>query len=172
MVAATVESVAENTCDSFVAPLFYFLILGVPGAIAYRVINTSDAMIGYHGECEYLGKFAARLDDVVNFLPARITGLMIVAAAFLSNKGGATAWRIMLRDHAKTESPNAGWSMAAAAGALRVQLQKVGHYRLGDENAPLMPQTIDATLKVSHTAVLLWALVCFIIEVMRFVCAP
>ena len=73
LISATVESAAENICDSFVAPLFYFLLFGVPGALAYRVINTFDAMMGYHGQWEYLGKFAARLDDVVNFIPARVT---------------------------------------------------------------------------------------------------
>ena len=72
LVSATIESVAENTSDSIVSPLFFFLLFGVPGAIGYRVVNTMDAMIGYHGKYEYLGKFAARLDDVLNFIPARL----------------------------------------------------------------------------------------------------
>ncbi|GAH79665.1 unnamed protein product, partial [marine sediment metagenome] len=92
LVSATVESVAENSCDSFVAPLFYFLLLGVPGAIAYRIINTFDAMIGYHGRWEHLGKFAARLDDVANFIPARITALIIVLAAWICKKNTGQAW--------------------------------------------------------------------------------
>lgn len=86
VISATVESAAENSSDSFVAPLFYFLIFGVLGAIAYRVVNTFDAMVGYHGKFEYLGKFAARLDDMVNFLPARITGMIIVLAALMCKK--------------------------------------------------------------------------------------
>ena len=127
LVSATVESVAENTSDSFVAPLFYFLLLGIPGAIAYRVVNTLDAMVGYHGEYEYLGKFASKLDDVLNFIPARLTALLLVVAAFLSKRSASASWRVALSDHSKTESPNAGWPMAAVAGALNVQLETVGH---------------------------------------------
>ena len=88
IVSATVESVAENASDSFVAPLFYFLLFGVPGAIAYRVVNTLDAQIGYHGEYEYLGKFACRLDDILNYIPARLTALLLVLAAFLRRRNG------------------------------------------------------------------------------------
>jgi adenosylcobinamide-phosphate synthase len=169
LVAATVESVAENTCDSFVAPLFYFLFLGLPGAIAYRVCNTLDAMIGYHGEYEYLGKFAARVDDVLNFIPARLTALIMVVATCLSRKDMGRAWSIMLRDHNKTESPNAGWTMAVAAGALNMQLEKAGHYRLGDAGASLSPRTISSGVEIMKMSVLLWASICLIVEVMGFV---
>lgn len=117
VISAAVESAAENICDSFVAPLFYFFIFGVAGATAYRVINTFDTMIGYHGKWEYPGKFAARLDDVANFIPARITALIIVLAAVICRKNTSQAWHIMVRDHDKTESPNAGWTMSAVAGA-------------------------------------------------------
>ncbi|MFC1864895.1 CobD/CbiB family cobalamin biosynthesis protein, partial [Chloroflexota bacterium] len=119
-----------------VAPLFYFLLFGVPGAIAYRVVNTLDAMVGYHGEYEYLGKFASRLDDVLNFIPARLTALLLVLASFLSGRGARASWQVTLREHSKTESPNAGWVMAAVAGALSVQLERVGHYRLGEADTP------------------------------------
>jgi len=169
LVSATVESVAENTCDSFVAPLFYFLLLGVPGATAYRMVNTLDTMIGYHGQWEYLGKFAARLDDVVNFLPARFTALMIVIAAWLCKKDVSGAWRVMLRDHNKTQSPNAGWAMSAAAGGLGVQLEKIGHYKLGDNHYPLSPETISASLQVMVAVALMWSLTCISVEVIRFV---
>lgn len=169
LVSATVESVAENSCDSFVAPLFYFLLLGVPGAVAYRVVNTFDTMIGYRGEWEYLGKFAARLDDVVNFLPARFTALMIVIAAWVCKKDISGAWRIMLRDHNKTQSPNAGWTMSAAAGALGVQLEKIGQYKLGDNHCPLSPKTIGASLQIMGVVALVWSLVCISVEVVRFV---
>ncbi len=171
LVSATVESVAENICDSFVAPLFYFLLFGVPGAVAYRVINTWDAMIGYHGKYEYLGKFAARLDDILNFIPARISGLLLVIAAYLCRKDGRNAWRIMLRDHDKTESPNAGWPMSAAAGALRVRLEKAGYYSLGNTNNPLSPQLIGAGIKLAEICVLLWVLLCLTMEVTYFVFA-
>jgi adenosylcobinamide-phosphate synthase len=169
MVSATVESVAENTCDSFVAPLFYFLLLGVPGAIAYRVVNTLDAMVGYHGKYEYLGKFASRLDDVLNFIPARLTALLLTLAAFLSRRNAKMSWQVALSDHSKTESPNAGWPMAAVAGALNVQLEKVEHYKLGKVNVRLTPETIDAALKLALIAMLSWVVVCFIVGVVRFV---
>jgi adenosylcobinamide-phosphate synthase len=137
LVAATVESVAENTSDSFVAPLFYYAILGLPGAIVYRAVNTLDAMIGYHGRYEYLGKAAARLDDVLNFIPARITALLLLVAGWLCGKDVWSGWAVLRRDGGTTESPNAGRPMAAMAGLLRVQLEKVGHYRLGDATEPL-----------------------------------
>jgi adenosylcobinamide-phosphate synthase len=169
LVSATLESVSESTCDSFVAPLFYFLLLGVPGAIAYRVVNTFDAMIGYREKYEYLGKFAAKLDDVLNFIPARLSGLLIVVAAFLCKRDSRNAWRVMLRDKNKTESPNAGWPMGAAAGALRVKLEKAGHYNLGNVNNPLSPKLISSGVRLVEMAMLLWVLFCLIMKVVRFV---
>jgi adenosylcobinamide-phosphate synthase len=168
MISATVESAAENSCDSFVAPLFYFLIFGVPGAVVYRVINTFDAMVGYHGEFEHLGKFAARLDDVFNFLPARITGLMIVLASLICRKNMSQAWHIMIRDHKKTESPNAGWTMSAIAGALEIQLEKVGHYRLGDSRYPLSLETIDGSQQMMVAVAAIWGLLLILAEVIYF----
>ncbi len=172
VVSAAVESVTENTCDSFVAPLFYFLILGIPGAVAYRVINTLDAMIGRHDQYEYLGKFAARLDDVVNILPARLTALFIVLAAFILRINPRAAWRIMLRDHAKTASPNAGWPMSAAAGALGVQLTKLDHYQLGDQKQPLVPHTIDSASRLIFISAFSWVFLCLAVEVTRFALTP
>lgn len=164
LVSATVESVAESTCDSFVAPLFFFLIFGVPGAIAYRVISTLDSRIGYHGKYEHLGKFASRVDDVLNYIPARITALLLVAAAFFYGRSGKRAWRVALSDHSKTASPNAGWPMAAAAGALNVQLEKVNHYKLGNGDAALTPKTIDKSLILMQLAAVFWVLICFAIR--------
>ena len=169
LVSATVESVAESTCDSFVAPLFYFLLLGVPGAIGYRVVNTMDAMIGYHGEYEYSGKFASRLDDILNFVPARLTALFIVLAAFLTGRDGRASWRIALSEHSKTESPNAGWPIAAAAGALDVQLEKAGHYKLGKKHTPVVPETIDASLKLMQMAAIAWISISFMVGVIHLV---
>jgi len=169
MVSATIESVAENSCDSFVAPLLFFLLFGVPGAVAYRVVNTLDTMIGHHGEFEYLGKFAARLDTAANFIPARISALLIVVAAWISKKNARAAWRIMLRDRIKTESPNAGWTMSATAGALGVQLEKVGYYKLGDNHNPLLTGTIDTSLKIAMTAASVWSLTLILIEVVYHV---
>ena len=169
LVSAAVESVAENASDSFVAPLFYFLIFGIPGAIAYRVVNTLDAVIGYHGKYEYSGKFAARLDDVLNFIPARLTALLLVSAGFLSRRDGRKSWQVAYNEHTRTESPNAGWPMAAMAGALNVQLEKVGHYKLGEANSRLVPETIDISLELMQIAILVWVLICFTVGGIRFV---
>jgi adenosylcobinamide-phosphate synthase len=169
VISATVESAAENICDSFVAPLFFFLLFGVPGAIACRVINTFDAMVGYHGRWEYLGKLAARLDDVVNFIPARITALIIVLASPICRKDISQAWHIMIRDRKKTESPNAGWTMGAVAGALGVQLEKAGHYKLGDSHFPLSLDAIDASRQIIAVAAIIWCLVSILAEVIYLV---
>ncbi|MCL5075763.1 MAG: cobalamin biosynthesis protein [Chloroflexi bacterium] len=166
-VAAAVESVAENTNDSFVAPLFYYLLFGVPGAIAYRLINTFDSMIGYHGRYEYLGKVAARLDDLANFVPARLAALFMVIAAHLTGNDAQQAWHMMLRYRRVTESPNAGWTMSAMAGALGVQLEKVGHYKLGETSTPLSPAMIDQSLSIMWATVTLTALFSLAIEVVR-----
>ena len=159
VVSATVESVAENSTDSYVAPLFYFVFLGVPGAQAYRAINTLDNSIGFRGKYEYLGKFAARLDDVANFIPARITALIFVVAARVCRSDAGNAWMVMFRDHRQTASPNGGWTMGAMAGALGVKLEKLGHYELGDAKNSLMPATVDASLKIVALMVIFWTLV-------------
>ena len=132
LAAATIESLAENTSDSIVAPLLFFTILGLPGSLAYRLVNTCDAMLGYRDEeREWLGKAPARTDDLLNLVPARLTaGLTIVAGTLLgfSPLRGIAIW---WRDRRLTASPNAGHPMSAAAGVLGIELEKVGHYRLG-----------------------------------------
>jgi adenosylcobinamide-phosphate synthase len=140
--SAAIESLAENLSDSFVAPLFYYALLGVPGALTYRAINTLDAMIGYHGRFEYLGRVAARLDDLVNLIPARLSAAMLVVAAALARADWRGALSTARRDHGRTESPNAGWPMAAMAGALRAELMKEGHYQLGDPSRTASPAMI------------------------------
>jgi adenosylcobinamide-phosphate synthase len=171
IVSATVESAAENACDSFVAPLFYFLLFGVPGAVAYRVINTFDAMIGYRGAWEHLGKFAARLDDVINFIPARISALIIVLAARICKRDMSGSWQVMLRDHGRTQSPNAGWTMSAIAGALGVQLEKVGHYKLGDNHHALSVNMIDGSEKIIMVVAIIWSFLIILAGVIYFVIA-
>jgi adenosylcobinamide-phosphate synthase len=131
--AATIESVAENASDSIIAPLFYYTWGGLPAALAYRFANTADAMLGYRdAEREWLGKFPARFDDLLNLIPARLTGLLIVLAAKLNGEHSKQSFEIMRRDAHSTESPNAGFPMSAMAGALGVELEKEGHYNLGD----------------------------------------
>ena len=134
--AATVESLAENASDSVVAPLLYYAVFGLPGAYVYRMANTLDAMLGYRGRYEYLGKAAARLDDLLNVVPSRLTALALTAAGWMAGGSPAGAWRTALRDSSRTASPNAGWPMAAAAGALGLRLEKVGHYVLNPEGRP------------------------------------
>jgi adenosylcobinamide-phosphate synthase len=142
LLAATTESLAENASDSFVAPLFYYLLLGVPGAIAYRAINTLDAMIGYRGRFEALGKAAARLDDLVNWIPARLTAFLFLLVGGLTGGDVAGGLRILRRDGARTPSPNGGRPMAVMAGLLGVELAKKGVYILGDSLRPLTAATV------------------------------
>jgi adenosylcobinamide-phosphate synthase len=135
--SAAIESVAENLTDSVLAPLFFYVVLGLPGVAAYRAINTADALFGYReGALEHFGKAAARLDDLLNFVPARLAALSLVLAAGLGGGDARGAWTCLWRQHARTASPNAGWTMAAMAGALAVRLEKPGHYVLGDGRWP------------------------------------
>jgi adenosylcobinamide-phosphate synthase len=129
--AAAIESVAENTTDSFIAPWMAFAIFGLPGAVAYRAINTLDSMIGHRGKYEYLGKAAARLDDIVNVVPARLSAFLLLLAGTIRGLQARVGWKTMRRDCALTASPNAGWTMGAMAGLLGARLEKVGHYCLG-----------------------------------------
>lgn len=147
--AATVESVAENASDSLVAPLFYYALGGLPLAFAYRFTNTADAMLGYHtGELEWLGKIPARLDDLLNLLPARLTGLLLALAAPVAGGRAARAFHFINRDAGKTASPNAGYPMSAMAGALDVELEKIGHYRLGEGSRRPQPADIRRSRKM------------------------
>jgi len=120
---ASLESLAENTSDGIVAPLFYLFLGGIPLAMTYKAVNTLDSMIGYRTEHYfYFGKFAARLDDVANFIPARLTALLMVVATFLVRLNAGLALRVLWRDHANNLSPNAGYPEATLAGALGIKL--------------------------------------------------
>ncbi len=123
VVRACVESVAENTVDGITAPLFWAAVGGPLGALLYKAINTMDSIFGYKNE-RYLrfGLVPARLDDLVNYLPARISGLLMVVAAFIVGTRGGGAWLIFCRDRHKHASPNAGQTESAVAGALGIQL--------------------------------------------------
>ncbi|GAC1542832.1 MAG: adenosylcobinamide-phosphate synthase CbiB [Myxococcales bacterium] len=158
LAAAAVESVAENASDSLVAPLLYYVLLGVPGALAYRAANTLDAQIGYHGETEWLGKAAARFDDLLNLVPARLTAALLVAASAICRASPLGALRVWWNDGSATESPNAGRPMAAMAGALGVQLEKIGHYRLGAPAPPPGPGEIAHSVAILVVARALAAL--------------
>jgi len=162
LIAATVESIAENASDSIVAPFFYFALAGLPGAAFYRASNTLDAMIGYRGRFEWVGKTAARLDDLLNLLPARLTALLFLLVAPLLGgnvrRGVTTLWR----DGARTESPNAGRPMATMAGLLGIQLEKSGHYALGLATRPIEVSDITRAWRIvsgaAHASAILTAL--------------
>jgi adenosylcobinamide-phosphate synthase len=133
LAAGTLESLAENLSDSFVAPLFWYIWLGPLGCLGYRVMNTLDSRVGYHGKFEWVGKPSARLDDLVNLVPARLTAIfLVVAATVVQGCDAGNGWSAAWKDCSQCESPNAGWPMAAMAGLLGVILEKKGEYRLGN----------------------------------------
>lgn len=152
--AAAIESLAENVADSVAGPLFFYSLFGLAGAAAYRVVNTADAMFGYRGETEWLGKAAARLDDVLNLVPSRLSGLALIAAALLlhGKHAAASACKTWRRDAGGTASPNAGRPMAAMAGALERRLEKRGHYVLGDGYRQPAPSDIRAAARLTGFA--------------------
>ncbi|AIQ12247.1 adenosylcobinamide-phosphate synthase CbiB [Paenibacillus durus] len=155
---ATVETVAENIVDAVVAPLFYALIGGAPLALLYRAVNTLDSMVGYKNDkYRYFGWASARLDDVLNYIPARITGLLLWAAALMTKELNAgRAWQAMRRDAAKHPSPNSGIPEAAVAGALGIQLGGFNSYggivseraRMGTATRQLAAEDIRQTIKI------------------------
>ncbi len=159
---AAIESLAENYSDGVVAPLFWFVLLGLPGLCAYKAINTLDSMIGHRNESfEAFGKGAARLDDLVNLVPARLAGLFYVLAALVSPVASARgAVVVMWRDAGKHRSPNAGWQEAPVAGALNISLAGVRHYGgcvvndppIGTGTALLGPADIRRALRLYRAA--------------------
>lgn len=152
--AAAIESVAENTSDSVVAPVFYYLLFGLPGILVYRFVNTCDAMIGYR--CErylWLGKAAARLDDLLNWVPARLTAILMLLCR---PRQWVCATRVWWRDAGKTASPNAGHPMSAAAGLLEIELEKAEHYVLGQGQRQPTGTDIKAMLRLfKHSVAML-----------------
>jgi adenosylcobinamide-phosphate synthase len=148
---SAIETLAENLNDSLVAPLFWFVLAGLPGAAVYRFANTADAMWGYRGEWEWAGKWSARADDVLSWLPARITAVLLLPVLSLR------VWRELVRQAARTPSPNGGWPMAAMALRLGVRLSKPGVYAL-NEAAPA-PGTLTLRRALSCSSEAAWAAV-------------
>lgn len=138
-----VETIAENTSDGVIAPLFWAMIGGGPAALLYRAVNTCDSMVGYRNNTyEQFGKASARFDDIINYVPARITAFLLVAAA---NKKAAIrrqAWRIVIRDAKKHPSPNSGWCEAAVAGLLQIELGGLNTYKGIISNRPCIGDPI------------------------------
>ncbi|HVB76242.1 MAG TPA: adenosylcobinamide-phosphate synthase CbiB [Candidatus Nitrosotalea sp.] len=148
--SAAIESVAENLADSIAAPLLYYVLFGLPGAAAYRVVNTADAMFGYRGETEWLGKPAARVDDLLGWVPSRLSALALILAA--ATRGGPLAarraWQTCRSEGGRTASPNAGRPMAAMAGALGRRLEKKGAHTLGSGLDLPAPDDVRAALSL------------------------
>jgi len=159
IISAAVESIAESTTDGITAPFFFFALFGVSGAFAYRVVNTLDSMVGYKNvENKNIGWFSANLDTIANYVPARLTAYLMVAASFLLGENWRESWRILQRDKGKTASINAGWTISAMAGALGTQLEKQGYYTLGDDHG-ISPEHITKALRVMALTAVLFGLV-------------
>ena len=172
VISGVLESVSENTVDGITGPLFYYAIFGLPGAFVYRIINTADSMIGYKTEIfKNLGWFAATCDTILNYIPSRLTGLiMIISAAILQNNW-KESYKIMIRDGKKTESPNAGYPMAALAGALGTKFEKVNHYKLGNGERTLTKEHVHSAISIMKlTSVLFFGIVIVpIVTVLTFI---
>ena len=165
IIRAAVETVAENTSDGVTAPIIYMSLFGAVGGFFYKAANTMDSMIGYKNEkYEKLGKFAARLDDVLNFIPSRITALAMILSAFMLGYDGKNAWKIWRRDRRKHASPNSAQTESACAGALGVRLAGDAYYfgelhkkpYIGDDLRPIENEDIRRANKSMYlTSVLM-----------------
>ncbi len=161
IISGVLESISENTVDGITGPLFYYAIFGLPGAFVYRIINTADSMIGYKTDIfKNVGWFAATCDTILNYIPSRLTGLvMIISAAILQNNW-KESYEIMIRDGKKTESLNAGYTMAALAGALGTKFEKVNHYKLGNGDIMLTKEHVNSALTMMKlTSILFFGIV-------------
>ncbi|MBA3066288.1 adenosylcobinamide-phosphate synthase CbiB [bacterium] len=161
IVKAAVETIAENTNDGIIAPLFYLIAGGPVAAVIYKVINTLDSMVGYKNERYiYFGWFSAKLDDIVNYIPARITGILITAASFITAKSFGNSFKTMIKDGRNHSSPNSGVPEAAMAGALGIRLGGNSFYNgvlcvkpyIGEERKKTCISQIKEALTVSFTA--------------------
>ena len=161
---AAVETVAENTSDGVIAPLFYMVIGGALLGFGYKAVNTMDSMVGYKNEKYlYFGKIPAKMDDVFNFIPARVTAMFMVCASFLAGLDGKNAWRIYLRDRRKHASPNAAQTESVCAGALRIRLAGDAVYFgkvykkefIGDDLRPIDPEDIIKAGRLMYVTALL-----------------
>lgn len=171
-----VETIAENTADGIIAPMFYMFLGGAPLAFLYKGINTMDSMVGYKNEKYlYFGRCAAKLDDVANFIPARITGLLMIGAAYFLNLDVQCAWKTFWRDRYNHLSPNSAMTESVAAGALNIQLGG-GHFyfgkwvhkdTIGDDIRPVKAGDIVATNNLLYMTAILSLILFTLIYLLR-----
>ncbi|MBG9980113.1 cobalamin biosynthesis protein CobD [Facklamia sp. DSM 111018] len=176
VIQATIETVAENTSDGFVAPLIYSLLGGPYLTMLYKMINTLDSMVAYKNErFNYLGRFSAKVDDIFNYIPARVSAILIIIASFLCRYSWRKAWEILKRDCYRHASPNAGFPEAAAAGALRIRLGG-GHYYhgvyvdkpwIGDDDNRIVIEDISKIINLLYCIAALIFVVLFMISYLK-----
>ena len=179
IVSAVIESLTENITDSYVAPMFYYAVFGVIILLnplenqlyylllipmLYRIFNTLDAMVGYQtDELKDIGFFAAKIDDILNYIPSRIAGIYVVISAYLLKFDGKNSYEIMMRDARKCPSPNSGYTMASTAGALNIQLIKKDTYILGDATKEINKDDITKAVNLSKLTIILFTLTILIL---------
>ena len=161
VLSGVLESISENTVDGITGPMFYYAFFGLPGAFFYRIVNTADSMIGYKNDLfKNLGWFTATCDTILNYIPSRLTGLMMIISAGILHNNWRHSYKIMMRDGKKTESPNAGYPMAALAGALETKFEKINHYKLGDGEIILTKQHVISAINIMKlTSVLFFGII-------------
>ena len=155
--SGVLESISENTVDGITGPLFYFAIFGLSGAFVYRVINTADSMIGYKTDIfKNVGWFGANCDKILNYIPSRLTGFIMILSAMILGNDWRKSYEIMIRDGRKTKSPNAGYPMAAIAGALGAKFEKIDHYSLGDGNISFTKDHVKSAISIMKVTSILF----------------
>ena len=161
VLSGVLESISENTVDGITGPMFYYAFFGLSGAFFYRIVNTADSMIGYKNDLfKNLGWFTATCDTILNYIPSRLTGLMMIISAAILHNNWRHSYKIMMRDGKKTESPNAGYPMAALAGALETKFEKINHYKLGDGEIILTKQHVISAINIMKlTSILFFGII-------------
>jgi len=155
--SAVLESVSENTVDGITGPLFYYAIFGLPGAFVYRAINTIDSMVGYKTSLfRNIGWFGANCDTILNYIPSRLTGLVMILSALILGYNWKESFYIMRRDGKKLESPNAGFPIAALAGALGTKLEKINYYSVGNGNIEFTKSHIISAIRLMKVSSILF----------------
>jgi len=172
VISGVLESISENTVDGITGPMFYYAFFGLPGAFIYRIINTADSMIGYKNDIfKNVGWFTATCDTILNYIPSRLTGLLMIFSAAILQNNWRHSYKVMIRDGKKTESPNAGYPMAALAGALETKFEKINHYKLGDGEIILTKQHVLSAIKIMKlTSILFFGIITIpIILILSFI---